>query len=176
MTAQLHTTGTDTTYNTEKYREDQLLQKYIQDNWSATNPVATEVAFGHTLQQLGRGTIGGKTITLFCYNVQGASRMNLKGIASAYEFNILVRIDIGVRDVKTSGGTGIDRNRPAKITALSNYLKNFITTHPTGMQANGVHEIRIDGYPEYLFETDSSDVTLFHLVIPVRCHYLMNSY
>jgi hypothetical protein len=180
MPVSLHTTGTDSTYNTEKYREDQLLQKYIEDNWptSGINPIKSEIAFGYTLQQMGSGIRGldgaGLTITLYCYSIPGTGYTNLKGIGWSYEYNTRVRIDVGCRDERAASGVGIDANRPAKITGIDRYLRNFINSNPTGMTAYGIQELKIWGMPEFM--QDESDANVYHYVCPVNLHFIMNVY
>jgi len=178
MTVSLHTTGTDNTYNTSTYREDQLLQKYIEDGWSCSDPAKTEIAFGYTLQQIGSGIRGpdgtGLTITLFCYSIPGVGTTNLKGIGWAYEFNTRVRIDVGVRDERAASGVGLDANRSPKVTKIDKYLRNFIMSNPTGMLSYGIQELKIFGSSEFM--VDDSDANIYHYILPVNLHYLMSVY
>jgi hypothetical protein len=180
MTVSLHTTGTDSTYNTSTYREDALLQKYLEDNWPTTlfDPLKNEIAFGYTLQQMGSGIRGpdgtGLTITLFCYSIPGVGTTNLRGIGWAYEFNTRVRIDVGVRDERAASGTGIDANRSPKVTKIDKYLRNFITSNPTGMLAYGIQELKIFGSSEFMI--DDSDANIYHYILPVNLHYIMSVY
>ena len=64
-----------------------------------------------------RGPDGtGLTITLIYYSIPGAGYTNLKGIGWAYEFDTKVRVDVGIRDERAATGTGIDANKPAKLS------------------------------------------------------------
>lgn len=164
-------------WNVDLKREDELLERFIKNNWSPTDPAVDEIGFGYSYQQMDRAKSAGKNITLHCYNVPGTSRMVRADTAGlVFEFEVRVRVDIGIRDVRASSGGIVSpgaAKRPPKLTVIDKFLQEFMTLQAAGLQNNGVQEISILGYPEFIVEPleGGNDVVMFHYILTVLFHY-----
>ena len=166
---------TEVGINTDTWREDGLIERFIKNNWSLTDPDADQIAFGYALQQMDRAKAMNKHITLHCYNVPGTSRMVRADTAGlVFDFEVRVRVDVGLRDVRASGG-GTDTvggaQRPLKLTSIDKYLQEFITVNAGGLVSNGIKDLSVTGYPEFVGEMEGNDITIYHYVLTVMVHY-----
>lgn len=164
-------------WNIDTKREDELLERFIRANWNISDPDVDQVAFGYTYQQMDRAKSIGKNITLHCYNVPGTSKMEFVDTAGlVYEFRVMVRVDIGIRDITTSSGgivTAGGAKRPVKLTNMDKFLQQLITLQSGGLRDNGVNEISVWRYPEFIVEPieGGNDVVMYHYVLSVMFHY-----
>lgn len=166
-------------WNVDTRREDELLERFIRANWNISDPDRDAIGWGYAYQQMDRARSVGKNITLHCYAVPGTSRMQFVDTAGlVYEYEVRIRIDVGLRDITASSGgagttgTGIAK-RPVKLTNIDKFLQQLISVNAAGLQNNGINEISVLGYPEFVTEVmeGGNDVVMFHYVLTVLAHY-----
>lgn len=162
--------------NIDTRREDDLLERFIKANWSISDPDVDNVGFGYSFQQMDRARAANKNITLHCYNVPGSRMVRADTAGLVFEFEIRVRVDVGLRDITASSGGSVSPSvakRPQKLTNIDKFLQELLSVNPRGLQNNGVNEVSVMGYPEFIMEPveGGNDVVMFHYVLTTLLHY-----